>query len=301
MLAKPVSPSALFNAVIRQFGKQQAETSTPPERMEVLAPRTEFKGGRVLVAEDNELSQEVAKGLLTAIGLEVDIAPNGASALEYVQRTPYDLVFMDMQMPVMDGVTATQEIRKIDGLQHLPIIAMTANAMAADRQHCLDAGMNDHIGKPIDPQKLISMLQKWIKQRPASPQPMPGPEAEGASARAASQSQTPPIDFHRGLMQVAGREELYRQILAQFVAGHADAAGRIHSAVENGSWKEAEFISHNLKGSAAQIGAMALRHIAEQLQHLTHDHQAGAEFDALMREAEAEISNVVLAASAFIA
>lgn len=301
VLAKPVSPSALFNAVIRQFGKQQAETSTPGGRMEVLAPRTEFKGARVLVAEDNDLSQEVAKGLLTALGVEVEIVPNGVSALKHVQRTPYDLVFMDMQMPEMDGVTATREIRKIDALQHLPIIAMTANAMAADRQRCLDAGMNDHIGKPIDPQKLISMLQKWLKKKPAAPQPMSGPEAEGASARAASQSRTPPIDFHRGLTQVAGREELYHQILAQFVAGHADAADRIHLALGNGNWKEAEFISHNLKGSAAQIGAMALRHIAEQLQHLTHDHQAGAEFDALMREAEAEISNVVLAAKAFIA
>src|SRR5690606_21913417 len=127
-----------------------ADTSaaTPLPEPEALAADDALAGARVLLVEDNELNQEVALEFLQALGLVVDIAENGAVALAKLQQSGYDLVLMDMQMPVMDGLEATREIRRRPGLQTLPVVAMTANAMVSDRQRCLDAGMNDHIAKP---------------------------------------------------------------------------------------------------------------------------------------------------------
>jgi len=287
VLTKPVTPSALFNAVIRQFGGPRKDTPQAPARLEALVPHPEFQGIRVLVAEDNELSQEVAKGLLQVLGLEADIAENGALAVEMARKTPYGLIFMDMQMPVMDGLAATREIRRSATPTDLPIIAMTANAMAGDRQRCLEAGMNDHIGKPIDPHKLVAILQKWL------PQPATMASAETREATASTSPDAEPIDPVQGLAQVAGIETLYRQILGQFLVGQSDAAERVSAAVREGDWPTAEQVAHNLKGTAAQIGAFPLRTLAERLQDLTHGQRAGAELDTLLQDTEQELKNVI--------
>ena len=115
--------------------------------------------------EDNEINQDVAVGLLESAGLACEIAENGEIAVRKIRDHEYDVVLMDMQMPVMDGIEATREIRSDPRLRNLPIIAMTANAMATDREKCLDAGMNDHIGKPIDPDQLFSVLLRWAGRR----------------------------------------------------------------------------------------------------------------------------------------
>ncbi|NML28442.1 PAS domain S-box protein [Zoogloea dura] len=268
-------------------------------RPEALAPHPEFKGLKVLVAEDNELSQEVAKGLLNLLGVEADIAENGAVAVDMVRQHPYGLVFMDMQMPVMDGLTATREIRRHATPADLPIVAMTANVMSRDRQRCLAAGMNDHIGKPIDPQTLIATLHTWLK-RPAPPAvAAPAPATPAAASAPAG---TPgAIDPQQGLAQVAGIETLYHQILEQFVAGQRDAAERIGAALRAADWHTAEQIAHNLKGTAAQIGAMPLHRMAGRLQHLTHARQAGDELDALLRDTLQEMQAVIASAKAILA
>jgi CheY-like chemotaxis protein len=115
------------------------------------------------VVEDNEINQEVATELLGEMGVRVDIAGNGVEAIARVQAVAYALVLMDMQMPVMDGLVATREIRKLPEGEGLPIVAMTANAMASDRRCCLEAGMNDHISKPIEPEILQATLLTWIR------------------------------------------------------------------------------------------------------------------------------------------
>ncbi len=115
----------------------------------------------MLLVEDNDINQEVAIGLLEDAAIQVDLAENGEIAVRMAQENDYDAVLMDMQMPVMDGIEATRAIRSDPRLQDLPIIAMTANAMAIDREKCLEAGMNDHIGKPIDPDQLFSVLLRW--------------------------------------------------------------------------------------------------------------------------------------------
>ena len=123
-----------------------------------------LRGVRVLLVEDNEINQEVALGQLEDVEATVDVAENGEVAVNMVRSNDYDIVLMDMQMPVMDGIEATRIIRADSRFDRLPIVAMTANAMAVDRERCLEAGMNDHIPKPIDPDQLFGALSRWIGQ-----------------------------------------------------------------------------------------------------------------------------------------
>jgi CheY-like chemotaxis protein len=122
----------------------------------------EFSGTRILLAEDEPINQEVSRGLLEDAGLVVDLAEDGAQAVTLARQNRYALILMDMQMPNLNGVDATKAIRALPGYAEIPILAMTANAFDEDRQVCLDAGMNDHIGKPVDPDKLFETLLKWL-------------------------------------------------------------------------------------------------------------------------------------------
>jgi len=163
VLVKPVTSSTLFDTIVAVLHAHQEATGHVQ-----IAPSFEIdrtRGTRVLLVEDNEINQEVAIGLLEDAAIQVDLAENGEIAVRMAQEADYDAVLMDMQMPVMDGLEATRAIRSDPRLQDLPIIAMTANAMAADRENCLKAGMNDHIGKPIDPDELFSVLLRWAGRR----------------------------------------------------------------------------------------------------------------------------------------
>ncbi|MDP3638905.1 MAG: response regulator, partial [Azonexus sp.] len=124
--------------------------------------KTQFAGARILLAEDEPINQEVSRGLLEDVNLQVDLAENGAEALALAQKNTYDLILMDMQMPKLNGIDATRAIRKLPGYAETPILAMTANAFVEDRRRCIEAGMNDHIGKPVDPKKLFEVLLKWL-------------------------------------------------------------------------------------------------------------------------------------------
>jgi CheY-like chemotaxis protein len=163
VLVKPVTSSTLFDTTLAVL---QTSDSSPD-----LAPSaasfdvTQTKGARVLLVEDNEINQEVALGQLEDAEVDVDVAENGEIAVRMVRAAAYDLVLMDMQMPVMDGIEATRIIRSDPRFEDLPIIAMTANAMTADRDRCLEAGMNDHIPKPIDLQDLFRVLSQWTRGR----------------------------------------------------------------------------------------------------------------------------------------
>ncbi|MEI6208679.1 MAG: response regulator, partial [Desulfuromonadales bacterium] len=169
VLTKPMTPSVLFDAAVRAMRGEKRKKINLDNRSEHLeAQLASLEGAHILLVEDNEINQEVAVELLSAVGLRVEIAVNGQDAVDMVQIKSFDLILMDMQMPVMDGVTATIEIRKKPGLTTLPIIAMTANAMQQDRDACIAAGMNDYIAKPIDPVQLWTILLKWI--HPGQPQ-----------------------------------------------------------------------------------------------------------------------------------
>ncbi len=274
VLTKPISASTLFDALMRQTGGEARPVSA--ESPDALRESAELAGARALLVEDNELNQEVATEFLRALGLVVDLASNGAVALEKVQQQAYDVVLMDMQMPVMDGLSATRAIRQLPGLQQLPILAMTANAMAEDRERCLEAGMNDHVAKPINVQELVDKLQRWVRPDPsrkptgmelppAAPAGVPEPGWIDALAGIDG------LDARLGLGQVLGREALYRDVLSRFVASQRGQAEAIAQALESGSRDEAQRLAHTLKGLAAQIGALPLREQAAQLETALRD------------------------------
>jgi two-component system, sensor histidine kinase and response regulator len=279
VLAKPVTASTLFDAIMNAFGHQQAYPSagtsaTPHETDPVIA------GANILLVEDNELNQEVATELLREAGLSVVPAADGAIALEKLMHGKFDLVLMDMQMPVMDGLTATREIRKLPQFSDLPIVAMTANAMAGDRERCLAAGMNDHLAKPIDPNDLLTKLRQWIRTDrpggnlssnpppPATVRPIEPTMANGVADLVGIEG----LDINTGLSLVRNRENLYLSILGKFIKTERDSLDRTRAALTANDWETAERLAHSLKGLAAQIGARPLRDVAEALQFAIRRH-----------------------------
>ncbi len=262
-----------------RFGR--AEASLPAGGEPEVAPLPDLSsiaGARVLLVEDNELNQEVALALLHDFGLTVDVAANGEIALRKVQHTPYELVLMDMQMPVMDGLAATRAIRQLPGLHALPVIAMTANVMAGDRERCIEAGMNDHLAKPIDPAVLGAKLLQWVARprrlsdrSPAAVGQVPRPpQAELTVLQRLAQ--VPGLDVAQGLRLVSGREALYRSLLARFVATQTDFSAGLEQAIAAADWPTAERMAHTLKGVSAQIGAGPLNALAVSLETALRQH-----------------------------
>ncbi len=162
VLVKPVTSSTLLDTTLSILGADVDQGEIEGAATETLANIAHLRGIRVLLVEDNEINQEVALGQLEDAEVEVDVADNGEIALNMVKSNEYDIVLMDMQMPVMDGIEATRLIRAESRFDELPIVAMTAIALAVDRERCLEAGMNDHIAKPIDPDQLFSTLSRWV-------------------------------------------------------------------------------------------------------------------------------------------
>jgi PAS domain S-box-containing protein len=269
VLVKPVSSSLLFDATIRLFGASEEL----PAAVGVDAATTELppsiKGCRILLVEDNDFNQEVASELLADAGLVVEVAENGAVALDRLKAAPdaqYDLVLMDMQMPVMDGVTATVEIRKLPRFTALPIVAMTANVLSAERQRCFDAGMNDHLAKPIEPELLFAALGRWLKPRKdggAAPAPR---RANGADDVDLSGLAIDGLDVKLGLSRVLGKTKLYRDLLRKFARDQAPVPAALHAALAAGDLETALRLAHTAKGLAGNIGATGLQEQAAQLE-----------------------------------
>ncbi len=207
---------------MRIFGAKMDETEERAEQAGTLdIDLTPLKDVAVLLVEDNDFNQQVAMDLLTDLGMRVDVAENGAVALEKIAQKDYGLVLMDMQMPVMDGVTATREIRS-RGYLDLPILAMTANAMQADQERCLEAGMNDYLAKPIDPDLLIECLLRWVKRRANVPKAEKKALIPAAGAKETLlPAQIDGLDLTRGLRQMRGKKSFYRDMLIKFATSRA--------------------------------------------------------------------------------
>ncbi len=265
-LNKPVMPSQVFDVAIRALrGERRAAIpveASPTALEEQLAT---VGGARVLLVEDNEINQEVAVELLTQAGIRVETAANGQIALDRLQRQSYELVLMDMQMPVMDGLTATRRLRALPGLEKLPVVAMTANAMQQDRDACLAAGMDDFVFKPIDPEKLWAVLLRWLKPR-RTLTAEPKPPVETPSEPAALPGSLAGVDMELGLRRVLGKKPQYLSLLRKFLAGQKDAAAAIRVALDGNDLETAERLAHTMKGVAGNIGATGLHDRAADLQ-----------------------------------
>ena len=233
-----------------------------------------------------ELNRTVALAFLADTGVHVDVATHGREALEMARARPYDLVLMDIQMPEMDGLTATREIRKEARLRTLPIVAMTAHAMTGDRERSLEAGMNDHLTKPIDPEALYTALLRWIRPRhqdTTAPRPAP---AAGASTDDAPIPPLDGIDTVRGLAQSLGRPALYRRILGNFTKEFGASTQAIGAAQAAQDWPLARRLAHSLKSGAATIGAGQLAQQAKALEHGYAESQPASEADLATTHAE---------------
>jgi CheY-like chemotaxis protein len=264
LLAKPVSPSHLFDAVMDAFGQQVAKkgmrrVSGRQAEMDALQP---IQGASLLVVEDNEINQQVARELLEQALFKVDIANHGKEAIQMVDKGNYDCVLMDVQMPVMDGFTATSELRKDERYKDLPILAMTANATHEDRQRCEEAGMDDHIAKPIIPKVLFETLLKWVEHKDRDIPDAPSDEADDSIEL----PDIAGVDTEAGLARVGGNISSYLKLLNKFAENQADVISEIRSAFADNDNELSVRLAHTLKGVGGAIGADELQETAAKLE-----------------------------------
>ena len=305
-LVKPINQGLLFETVMEAFG--QTKNAGGQEGM-AYASGSNFKvvlsGAKILLVEDNEINQQVARELLEQANITVLMAENGQQAVDIVFRESLDGVLMDVQMPVMDGLTATREIRKDPRFANLPILAMTANAMSGDRELCLDAGMQDHIAKPVDPSKMFSTLAQWVK--PAVPQPLPkaldlhgeeDSEEDWGDKKHSSLSDLPTIvglHAQAGLKRMGGNVKGYLSLLAKFRTNQGQAETVIRAALLAEDWLTAERTAHTLKGVAATIGAEALQEKAGLLEHAIKERFDADRLETLVAEAGSALAQLCAA------
>jgi two-component system, sensor histidine kinase and response regulator len=303
VLIKPVNASVLFDTMLRLLGHADAQDSQThvSRALPALALLAPLRGARVLVAEDNDLNQQIAQELLTDAGFVVDIADNGRIAVDMVvaASVAYDIVLMDMQMPVMDGVSATEEIRQDPRHEDLPIVAMTANAMQIDRDRCLAAGMNDFVTKPIDPDALWQALARWIRPREGLGQapatsPTVTPPAPFAPGGEALPKDIPGLDMPLGLRRVMGKESLYLSLLRKFVDGNQAGLEPIDQALAAGDAQTAERLAHTLKGVAGNIGASDLQAAMAKVERALHDQAGLTQVQSLMAPPRALLAQLLV-------
>jgi signal transduction histidine kinase/DNA-binding response OmpR family regulator/HPt (histidine-containing phosphotransfer) domain-containing protein len=259
VLIKPVTPSMLFDSVVQALSSGECTDARTDVGTSVGFNFENIRGAHVLLVEDNELNREVATGLLEGAPVTVSAAENGEVALQMLNEGNYDMVLMDMQMPVMDGLAATRAIRQNSQFKDLPIIAMTANAMADDREKCLEAGMNDYLAKPIDPDKLFDALLRWIPARTAAPNVAAAPVvAEQRPPADSAPLKIPGIDTQTAVKRTGGNRQRYVSLLRRFADSQVGAVGEIRAALNAQDSATAQRIAHSLKGAAANLGANAL-------------------------------------------
>ncbi len=300
VLLKPVSVSTLHDALNEALAATEMPDARAPATTghEFRALQATRAGAQVLLAEDNVVNQEVATELLRSAGLEVDVAGNGAEAIEKVRALAYDLILMDVQMPEIDGLEAARTVRTLRNGRTVPIIAMTANAFGEDREACLAAGMNDHVAKPVDPEVLYATLLRWIpaRTRASTALPVAEPPAEAddrSPALWAALGGVRGLDTVRGLELFDGQAELYLRVLRRFAAAYAHGMPALDAsaaAIAPGLAGAA----HSLRGAAGAIGATVLEQAAGRLEALDRS-GAGAGAEALAQAAALQVALVKLA------
>lgn len=275
VLFKPVSASTMFDTLVHILGggHEEKRLHVEEEGVPFSNELATIKGAVVLLVEDNEFNQQVAYELLTSAGFVVDVAEDGQKSLEMLSKRSYDAVLMDMQMPIMDGVAATMEIRKQADWEDLPVIAMTANVMEADIQRCTDAGMNDHVAKPIDPDELFARLLKWIKPRKADssiedirPDEKKNTVESGKVGIMDGIPDIPGLDVVSGMKRVLGKKTFYLNMLKMFVVNQGNAPQQIRQFLEKGDGETAQRLAHTAKGTSGNIGASTLQELAARVE-----------------------------------
>jgi two-component system, sensor histidine kinase and response regulator len=295
-LNKPVKQSELLQAIQIVVGEGSQGTRRTPVTRHTL--RENQKRLRILLAEDQPINQRVAVTMLTQCGHNVELARDGREAVSHFDQHRYDLIFMDVQMPELDGFEATTEIRRREeaaGRERTPIIAMTAHAMAGDRERCLAGGMDDYLAKPIDFERLLSLLERWI----ARVSPVASPGMDPVVSAAVGELTVPPrrpeapqvagIDLKVALSRVSGDLALLLEILADFEKDFGSVAPRLKNLVLSGEREQAARLAHTLKGVSGNLaltGVFALSlEIERKLKEGTSE-EVGPALDRLVEEIE---------------
>nr|WP_319393653.1 response regulator [uncultured Desulfobacter sp.] len=269
IIVKPVTPSELFDAIMVAFGRRIHIKSR--RDMTDLKGIEQIRGARILLVEDNEINQEIAVEILQSASLVVDVADNGEAGVQAILEKDYDLILMDIQMPVMGGIEATQKIRETKPAETLPIVAMTAHAMSGDREKSLEAGMQEHVTKPINPPELFKALVQWIKpgKREAAPNisALDQPDAQAATNTPVELPHSlPGIDMAQGLDRINNNKKLYKNLLLKVKRDYGDAAEQLSFLIEGNALDEAQRLAHSIKGVAGNLGAKQLQAAAQVLE-----------------------------------
>jgi len=296
-LVKPVTKSMIVDTLVNVFAHASDERAAATAG----GDSARLGGARILLTEDNEINQQIALELLEGVGAHVTVAANGRIAVETLtngpQPPPFDVVLMDLQMPEMDGLQATRKLRSDPRFATIPIIAMTAHATIEERQRCLDAGMNDHIAKPIDPRNLFETVGKFFTPSAAA---APSAPADPSAPVAPSPDDIPAIaglDLADGLARVGGNRKLYRKLLRQFIDQQASTVEDVRRAQQNGDDALAERLAHSLKGVAGNLGARDLQRAAGTLEKAIRERLPAADIEVARASLAACLAPLVAAIS----
>ncbi|MEO5331073.1 MAG: response regulator [Magnetococcus sp. YQC-5] len=291
------------------FGKTKLHQENGPpilqESHDLKRVMQALAGTHILLVEDNELNQQIAREFLEQAGVKVTVAQNGQQALEWVAQHPFDTILMDWHMPVMDGLDATRAIRQSnESWATIPIIAMTANAMTFDREQCLAAGMNDYLAKPIQPKSLYTVLAQWMDPaRKSMQEPMIHPatqsvlepmDREEISTLSDPLPPLPGLDTRTGLVSMGHNVELYLNILSKFARNQKDDCRTMAVLLKNEDWFTLARTAHSLKGIAALIGAIDLSKRAQSIEHEAKTGRDGNHLGRLLQEASKELDAIIL-------
>ena len=309
ILIKPVSRSLLYDCITNLFGRRlNAQTAPVKDDLGKIKGLDAVKGACILVADDYRINQQIALELLEMSGFNVTVVNNGKEAVFEFCRpdTAYDAILMDIQMPEMDGFCAARQIRKheklfqssskssssqslMDRASRVPIIAMTAHAGVEDRNKCLEAGMDDHVGKPIHSQTLLKILVKWIK--PDADRILPPPKKRFAGADCLPEKLAG-IDLAKGIQAVSGNRGFFQKILLEFSKRHCNAHENLVNAICQGNYEQAQILAHSFKGIAGALGADALSRISGTIEK-TLEQSKFNELDPMLDRFKIELNQVI--------
>jgi PAS domain S-box-containing protein len=293
VVVKPITYTRLCDS-LRQLLRGAANSELKPLRADQAEAclMQNHRGARLLLAEDNPINQEVALELLGGLGFSIELAENGLQALDLARRNRYDLILMDVQMPLLDGLEAARAIRLLPQHKATPIVAMTASAFEEDRKRCLEAGMNDHIGKPVTPSALFSALLHWLAAPPAQAPVAVLPEEDEENDLFLRQrlAGIPGIDVERGLLGLRGRVSSYVRLLRKCAANHAGDIAALRQCLDRGDCGEARRLAHSLKGAAGVLGAMRVQALAAELEAAILERRGPAEIAQWISALDAEWS-----------